>query len=50
MDQRPELLLSLAHERTRALRSDAARRRLRSAVARARARTRQHRATDDPAG
>jgi len=43
-------LRSLAEERTRALRSDAARRHLRGATARSRARFGQHRATGDPAG
>jgi hypothetical protein len=50
MHPNAELLTSLAHDRAKALRADADRHRLRSAVAKARTRFTQHRASGDPAG
>jgi hypothetical protein len=50
MYEHPDQLLSIAHERNRRMRADAAKHRLRGATARARARFGQHRATGDPAG
>jgi hypothetical protein len=50
MNEHPNVLLFIAHERNRRMRADAARTRLRGVTARARARFGQHRATGDPAG